>query len=94
MKPILMLKDHPTLVELEKQYDEKMKFIVKRLDSLKTEVEENKKSFWETVESYLVEKGIDLDAHKKQLCVRDDVLYHGGGNKGSLLEQLLEHVTK
>ena len=75
---ICLLKDHPELERLDKESETTLKALGEKADALEKEAKDEKKKFWDALETYLVEQKLITQEERDdniQMMIRDGVLF-------------------
>lgn len=75
MKPILIVEQHPEIAALDREFNDRAKFLCKKAEDLRKEPEENRKEFWEKMHIFLKHNNFDKTPEKREMAVINGVLY-------------------
>lgn len=94
--PVLLLKDHPTLSELDTKTSKTMKELEAEFIKIIKLSENVTKDFWQKVEAYLVSEGIVPDVKNKTFQFENSILYDitGQSPEQTLSKILLKMQSK
>lgn len=89
MRPICIIEQYADLDNLNKEYDSKFKFIMKKVEDLQKEAKSNKDEFWAKAGLMLEQNNLLKDANKKDLVIMNGVLYEKtNGSEGGILDAI------
>jgi len=75
MKPICIIEQYADLDSLNKEFDSRFKFVMKKVEDLQKEAKANKEEFWAKASLMLEQHNLLKDAKKKDLVIMNGVLY-------------------
>lgn len=93
MTPVVILAHHPDLDKRRKQFEEQLLFLKKQHEAFNQKADDMKKDFWRDIETYLEEHDIIEKPSKKNMIIKDGVIYECQKDEGdffSLLKNLLK----